>query len=154
MYNQCLSAAEQYHNMVTELFSQECTCPDKDACMAGNFTNKPENEIEMFDEYKQVCGSGDPHYNTFDGPSVHPQGTCAYSFVKTCNKTQQVTLKSGEVKNLPNFDIISDHDWNSNGWGYKSMTFVTGMVIDYEAGGVHHKLRIHEKINDAKTIYK
>ena len=103
--------------------------------------------------------SGDPHYHTFDGYRIDPQGMCAYTASKLC--TNDTTVTVGNVigsqieKELPFFDIIVDQNWNVNGAGFPRVTYVHGVDVYYrttENSDLYH-FKIHKSIDSCKNIH-
>ena len=89
---------------------------------------------------------GDPHYFTFDGPKVDPQGTCAYTASKLC--TNQTMSENG--KHLPFFEIVVDQNWSPSGNGYGSATVVHGIEVFYRLPSVKKE----DKNHDFSDIYE
>lgn len=115
--------------------------------------------------FSAVFVMGDPHYYTFDGPKVDPQGTCAYTATKLCvNDTTSLegskilvdteTL-SGLVtveKHLPFFEIVADHNWSPSAHGYPTVTVLHGIEVFYRLPSLNKGNEISE-YEDFTDIY-
>lgn len=93
--------------------------------------------------------SGDPHYFTFDGKRIDPQGTCAYTATKLCvndttsfDGTQSFVGNQtvGVEKTLPFFEVVADHNWNPSGKGYPMVTVIHGIEIFYRLPSLNANL--------------
>ena len=76
---------------------------------------------------------GDPHYFTFDGPKIDPQGVCAYQATKLCvddADEAKVDVDGGD-KYLPYFQVVADHNWSPSAHGYPTVSVIHGMEVFY-----------------------
>ena len=61
---------------------------------------------------------------------VHPQRICAFTASKLCGNSS-IELPNGETKKAPFFEVINDQNWNPTGLGYKRVSYVWGIEVNY-----------------------
>eukprot|EP00061_Rhincodon_typus_P002018 g16389.t1 len=94
--------------ILTENCSQKCSCHNASVGMScAAFSCRLHEDCRLvngvrgcYPRARGTCqASGDPHYTSFDGKRFDFQGSCKYTFSKTCGVTGNLTVFSVDVEN-------------------------------------------------------
>ncbi|XP_043935264.1 LOW QUALITY PROTEIN: IgGFc-binding protein-like [Protopterus annectens] len=107
----CLYNGKYYKSGETfypgKLCQEVCTCNANGQVKCTNFSCSANEECKVVNGIQKcqpigssTCyGSGDPHYKSLDGLAFDFQGTCTYTFAKSCTNDQNLVAFSVEVEN-------------------------------------------------------